>query len=42
MEVDHVIPLAYGGKNVFHNLQLLHRPCHDQKTTRDFSDQRCE
>jgi RNA-directed DNA polymerase len=42
MEVDHVIPLAYGGMNVFHNLQLLHRHCHDQKTIRDFSDQRCE
>jgi RNA-directed DNA polymerase len=35
MEVDHIIPLAIGGKDVFHNLQLLHRHCHDQKTARD-------
>lgn len=42
MEVDHIIPLAIGGKNVFHNLQLLHRHCHDQKTIRDFADQGCE
>lgn len=35
MEVDHIIPLAIGGKDVFHNLQLLHRHCHDQKTVRD-------
>jgi RNA-directed DNA polymerase len=39
MEVDHIIPRALGGKNAFHNLQLLHRHCHDQKTIRDFSDQ---
>jgi len=25
MEVDHIIPPAVGGKDVFHNLQLLHR-----------------
>ena len=37
MEVDHVIPLAIGGKDVFHNLQLLHRHCHDQKTARDMA-----
>jgi RNA-directed DNA polymerase len=42
MEVDHIIPLVIGGKNVFHNLQLLHRHCHDQKTIRDFTDQRYE
>jgi RNA-directed DNA polymerase len=35
MEVDHIISLAIGGKDVFHNLQLLHRHCHDQKTARD-------
>jgi RNA-directed DNA polymerase len=35
MEVDHIIPLTIGGKDVFHNLQLLHRHCHDQKTARD-------
>jgi RNA-directed DNA polymerase len=34
MEVDHIIPLAIGGKDVFHDLQLLHRHCHDQKTAR--------
>jgi RNA-directed DNA polymerase len=37
MEVDHIIPLSIGGKDVFYNLQLLHRHCHDQKTARDQS-----
>ena len=32
MEVDHVIPRALGGKDAFHNWQLLHRHCHDRKT----------
>jgi RNA-directed DNA polymerase len=35
MEVDHIIPLTIGGKDVFYNLQLLHRHCHDQKTIGD-------
>lgn len=35
MEVDHIIPLSSGGKDAFYNLQLLHRHCHDQKTTGD-------
>jgi RNA-directed DNA polymerase len=35
MEVDHVIPLALGGKDAFHNWQLLHRHCHDRKTAED-------
>ncbi len=26
MEVDHIIPLSLGGKDVFHNRQVLHRP----------------
>jgi RNA-directed DNA polymerase len=37
MEVDQIIPLAIGGKNVFYNLQPLHRHCHDQKTAGDES-----
>ena len=35
MEVDHVIPRASGGKDAFHNWQLLHRHCHDRKTAED-------
>jgi RNA-directed DNA polymerase len=35
MEMDHIIPLALGGRDAFYNLQLLHRHCHDQKTARD-------
>lgn len=35
LEVDHIIPLSEGGKDVFYNLQLLHRHCHDQKMTGD-------
>jgi len=37
LEVDHVIPKSKGGKNSYDNLQLLHRHCHDEKTTNDGS-----
>jgi RNA-directed DNA polymerase len=36
MEVDHVLPQAYGGTDRKDNLQLLHRHCHARKTARDF------
>jgi RNA-directed DNA polymerase len=35
MEVDHIKPTALGGKDIWKNLQLLHRHCHDQKTAVD-------
>jgi RNA-directed DNA polymerase len=35
MEVDHIIPRALGGRDAFHNWQLLHRHCHDRKTADD-------
>lgn len=31
-EVDHIIPASKGGKDTFHNLQLLHTSCHKLKT----------
>ena len=34
-EVDHVIPRKRGGTSGIHNLQLLHRHCHDHKTARE-------
>ncbi len=34
-EVDHIIPTAKGGKDEYTNLQLLHRHCHDLKTSLD-------
>jgi RNA-directed DNA polymerase len=34
-EVDHVIPRRRGGTSGIHNLQLLHRHCHDVKTARE-------
>lgn len=34
-EVDHVVPRSSDGKDVYSNLQLLHRHCHDTKTTLD-------
>jgi RNA-directed DNA polymerase len=37
MEVDHNIPKSKGGKDTYYNLQLLHRHCHDTKTTLDGS-----
>lgn len=37
VEVDHIIPKSLGGLNVEENQQLLHRHCHDKKTTNDGS-----
>jgi RNA-directed DNA polymerase len=41
IEVDHKIPRALGGKDEWKNLQLLHRHCHDEKTTLDGSLESC-
>ena len=35
MEVDHITPRALGGKDIYNNLQLLHRHCHVSKTRTD-------
>lgn len=35
VEVDHIIPKEQGGKDVYLNMQLLHRHCHDKKTASD-------
>jgi len=35
VEVDHIIPRSQAGKDIYSNLQLLHRHCHDQKTAMD-------
>jgi RNA-directed DNA polymerase len=32
-EIDHIIPTSLGGKDEYKNLQLLHRHCHDIKTS---------
>lgn len=32
MEVDHIIPRKKGGRDVYTNLQLLHKQCHIEKT----------
>jgi RNA-directed DNA polymerase len=37
IEVDHIIPKSLGGKDEYKNLQLLHKHCHDYKTSRDGS-----
>ncbi|WP_445214860.1 HNH endonuclease [Brasilonema sp. UFV-L1] len=37
LEIDHIKPLSCGGKKEWNNLQLLHRHCHDVKTTTDGS-----
>jgi len=37
MEVDHKIPKSKDGKDLYNNFQLLHRHCHDTKTTNDGS-----
>lgn len=35
MEIDHIVPKAHGGKDLYENFQLLHRHCHDEKTAND-------
>lgn len=35
MEVDHITPKALGGKDIYVNLQLIHKHCHIQKTRID-------
>ena len=37
VEVDHIKPTSLGGKDTYDNLQLLHKHCHDTKTTTDGS-----
>jgi len=35
VEIDHIIPSSKGGKDVYSNLQLLHKHCHILKTRED-------
>jgi RNA-directed DNA polymerase len=35
VEVDHITPRSQGGKDIYTNLQLIHRHCHDAKTAMD-------
>jgi hypothetical protein len=35
VEVDHIIPKSQKGPNSYHNLQLLHKQCHIEKTAQD-------
>ncbi|MEA5606467.1 group II intron reverse transcriptase/maturase [Nostoc sp. UHCC 0252] len=37
LEIDHIIPKILGGKDEYKNLQILHKHCHDEKTTEDGS-----
>lgn len=37
IELDHIIPKSKGGEDKYQNWQLLHRHCHDEKTTKDGS-----
>jgi 5-methylcytosine-specific restriction enzyme A len=32
-DIDHILPLALGGTNEPHNLQILCKPCHQSKTS---------
>ncbi|GAA6614235.1 group II intron reverse transcriptase/maturase [Scytonema sp. NUACC26] len=38
LELDHVNPKSKNGKDTLTNIQLLHRHCHDTKTTGDFKN----
>jgi RNA-directed DNA polymerase len=35
LETDHITPLKAGGSTRLENLQVVHRHCHDEKTTED-------
>jgi RNA-directed DNA polymerase len=35
LETDHITPLKAGGNTNLENLQVVHRHCHDEKTTED-------
>ncbi|WP_342597263.1 group II intron reverse transcriptase/maturase [Cyanobacterium aponinum UTEX 3222] len=37
LEIDHIIPKSKGGKDIYKNLQLLHKHCHNDKTSKDGS-----
>ncbi|NJL52450.1 MAG: group II intron reverse transcriptase/maturase, partial [Hydrococcus sp. SU_1_0] len=37
LEIDHIVPKSKGGTNYYDNLQVIHRHCHDDKTTKDGS-----
>ncbi|MEH2002799.1 MAG: group II intron maturase-specific domain-containing protein [Nostoc sp.] len=37
LEIDHITPQSLGGKDDYKNLQILHKHCHDEKTTEDGS-----
>jgi len=32
IDIDHILPLAFGGKNIIDNLQPLCKNCHKEKT----------
>jgi RNA-directed DNA polymerase len=38
VEVDPIIPRVLGGKDMYNNLQLLHKHCHDKKSSVDGSN----
>jgi RNA-directed DNA polymerase len=38
LEVDHIIPKVLGGNDLYNNLQLLHKHCHDKKSSKDGSN----
>lgn len=35
-EVDHIIPLKNGGKDLISNMQLICEPCHEKKTEKQY------
>jgi len=35
-EIDHVVPLKNGGKDLISNMQLICEPCHEKKTEKQY------
>jgi len=40
LQVDHIVPLSFGGPNKMENLQVLCKVCHDQKTKAETVERR--
>ena len=38
MQVDHIIPISRGGKDILANLQLTHRECNLSKGSKCFGE----
>jgi len=41
-EVDHIVPISFGGKDQYDNLQLVHHSCHKEKSAQEARNRKTE